>query len=241
MERDSGTVFVDQQVDVPMLELAIVEHVVGSGGVLVDTSGGRQVGEAPSGVGAKPSFDLHSPKQLEQRLTLSPKLARLLSGTGVVHSREALSADPLVRLAEHDELAYVHVERSAFSFGYEKGGAMQFAKGGYMHPEVAALRRARRRVARRLQLELACARDVQSSALASISRRSEACVSWRSGDVAVALAASRVARAGSLVSALSSNAHRRARAAVSLVDEASTVVESSTVVDAGVVQAQLGI
>ena len=43
----------------------------------------------------------------------------------------APSADPLVRLAEHDELTYVHVERSAFSLGYEKGGAMQFAKGGY--------------------------------------------------------------------------------------------------------------
>ena len=55
------TVFVDQQIDEPDLDLAIVEPVVGSGGVLVGTSGSGQVGEAPSGVGAKPSFDLHLP------------------------------------------------------------------------------------------------------------------------------------------------------------------------------------
>ena len=59
MERDSGTVVVDQQIGVPELDLAIVEQVVGNEEVLVVESKLGQVGEAPSGAGAKPPLDLH--------------------------------------------------------------------------------------------------------------------------------------------------------------------------------------
>ena len=132
MERDSGTVFVDQQFDVPDLDLAIVEPVVGSERVLVDDSQVGQVGEAPSGAGAKPPLDCAFARAARERVTLSPKLARLDERRGVVHDGGSQPVDSFVRLAESDELAYVHVERRVFSLGYEKGGAMQFAAGGYM-------------------------------------------------------------------------------------------------------------
>ena len=229
VEHDLGTVLVDS-IDVPALALAIVEPFVGSDTVLVAGVQCGQVGEAPSGAGAKPPLDVHSQEQLAERLTLSPKLARLMSCESGVHDSGARPVDSFVRLAESDELAYVHVERRAFSLGYEKGGAMQFAAGGYMHPEVSSLRRALRRSAKRAQLEMACAREAASQA--SLVARPEACVGWLSGDVAVALAAPRAAGAGPLVSVLRSGTHRRAQAAASLADEALAIVEGSTVADA---------
>ena len=177
MERDSGTVVVDQQIGVPELDLAIVEQIVGDEDVPVVESQFEQVGEAPSGAGAKPPLDLHLHRLPAGRVTLSSKLARLMDGESAVRDGGSQPVDSFVRLAESDELSYVHVERRVFSLGYEKGGAMQFAAGGYMHPEVKALRRAQRRSAMRMQLELACVRDAATSSVL-IPSRIDSCVSW---------------------------------------------------------------
>jgi hypothetical protein len=200
VERGSGTVVVDHQVDAPEAQLAIVEHVVGIDRALVDQLRVGQVGEAPSGVGAKPPIDVRLHEGLVERLTLSPKLARLMSLESAVHEGESPPVDSLMRLAESDELAYVHVERQVFASGYEKGGAMQYAAGGYMYPEVRALRRNQRRSAMRMQLELASVRDAAAQASARILPRVGSCVRWSLD--APAAAAPRVTRAGPLASAL---------------------------------------
>ena len=144
VEHDLGTVLADLTVGVLEKALAIVEPVVvGSDEVPVVEVLMEQVGEAPCGAGAKPPLDMHSHRQLARRVTLSTKLTRLMSGERAAHDGRSQPVDSFVRLAESDELSYVHVERRVFSLGYEKGGAMQFAAGGYMHPEVRALFRSR--------------------------------------------------------------------------------------------------
>ena len=231
MERDSGIVVVDQQIGVPELGLAIVEQVVGNEEVLVVKSQLGQVGEAPSGAGAKPPLDLHSHRLPTRRVTLSTKLARLMSGERAVQDGGSQPVDSFVRLAENDELSYVHVERRVFSLGYEKGGAMQFAAGGYMHPEVRALRRAQRRSAMRMQLEMACVRDAETSSVL-IPSRIDSCVSWSSD--APVKAASRVARVGPLASALRAGVPAHAPATASSAGAASALVDSA-------LRAQLGV
>ena len=100
-----------------------------------------------------------------------------------------------------------------------------------MHPEVRALRRAQRRSAMRMQLELACVRDAETSSVL-IPSRIDSCVSW-SLDAPVK-AASRVARVGPLASAL------RAVVPVHEPEMASSVGAASAPVD-GAIGAQFGV